>query len=723
MSFEREKRLLLGWLALLAPIPLPFNQVLEWPLLFLYSLAVIVFLQRADTGRVVQLPNWALNLLGLIYLPIFATDIRLAIVRNSPVRALLHLILFLVVVKLFSLRKEQEKWHLLVAIYFIFIGAMATSSHVTIGLYLLAFLVASSLALGRLAQLHMVARFGQDHTLHPQNSGTRTLPYRAPLLLGMLAVIFVSIPLFATMPRFREPFVLGTGTGIAGIGRTTGFSDSVDLSLTTSIRGNRNVVARVQYESTVDSPGDLRFKGATFDLYRNNRWFRLPQQAVRLQPTEERVFQLARTPEEGAIQHADMFLEPIGSNAMILPSEAIGLEMDFFPVIDVDPGGAVLLPVVRRRDTLRYRVHLANRPTIAARLAPDPTHELAALDVRELSPRITELASQVMGEGTAEERTDRLEQHLLTQYAYTTDLLGRTGANPLEDFLFEYRSGHCEFFASSMVLMLRSQGIPARYVTGFLGAEYNPLQDYFILRQGSAHAWVEAFTPDRGWQIYDPTPPEGRPVLAARGLRLFLTQVVDFITFRWDRYVLTYGADDQKSFFEDVKSFFTEWWEGFRDVFSKDEELELESSPGVAIDREFEKRQGEPAWQKPGFRILFAMALLSLTALAWLFWQRYRSFDGQTAYLRLRTRLVAFGLDLPDSLPPLEVERRAVTHLPDLEGPIHRIVRHYLQENFAEEPLSETEIQELRRDWASVHKTLRKPPAKAHAPLITAPTS
>ena len=153
MTFAREKRLLLGWLALLAPIPLPFNQVLEWPALFLYCLVVIYFLQRADADNRSWLPDWALNVLGLAYLPFFLIDIRLTFVRSSPVKALLHLILFLVVVKLFSIRQERDKWHLMVAIFFVFVGAMATSSHVTVGLYLLAFLVAGLLALARLAHL------------------------------------------------------------------------------------------------------------------------------------------------------------------------------------------------------------------------------------------------------------------------------------------------------------------------------------------------------------------------------------------------------------------------------------------------------------------------------------------------------------------------------------------------------------------------------------------
>ena len=139
-------------------------------------------------------------------------------------------------------------------------------------------------------------------------------------------------------------------------------------------------------------------------------------------------------------------------------------------------------------------------------------------------------------------------------------MIVRDGETPLEDFLFVYRSGHCEYFASSMVLLLRAENVPARLATGFLGAEYNPLEGYYIVRQENAHAWVEAYTPARGWRIYDPTPPEGRPSVPARDFFHFMSQVYDYLTFRWDRYVLTYGAEDQRTFFQDVRQRLADLW-------------------------------------------------------------------------------------------------------------------------------------------------------------------
>ncbi len=704
MTFGREKRLWLGALALLAPVPLPFNQVLEWPALFVYALLVIHFLQRAERGAWLTLGNWALNLLGLAYLPVFAFDLRAAFERGSAVTALLHLILFLVVVKLYSIRREKDKWHLAVAIYFLFVGAMATSSHVSIAPYLVAFLVLSVLVLGRFAHLHTVAGFGNA------GSSPAPPPYRAPLTLGTLLVLLVAVPLFASMPRIREPYILGRGTGSPGMARTTGFSDSVDLSLTSSIRANRNVAVRVQYEdmTRLGNPADLRFKGAAFDHYRNRNWYRTLQHTEVLRPrataTLSRYFELGSGEPVNA---ATLFLQPLNSNSLVMPMEALALDLELQTPVGRDPGGAILIPE-RPREPIRYRVELAAEPVIGAQLDDDPESELSALDPGGLTPRMRELARRVMGADGEEtlsddEKIDRLEQHLLTGYAYTLDYLGRTGESPLEDFLFVYKSGHCEFFASAMVLLLRSEGIPARFVTGFLGAELNPLEGYFVLRQQNAHAWVEAYTESRGWRIYDPTPPDGRPTVAEQSLALFLSQVYDYLTFRWDRYVLTYGAEDQESFFRRLRERLRNFWSRFE----AEEEPATPPAP-FAVDTATREEIRSPWVWQPRLPLLVLLALFAAAVAVLVAWNRRQPLSGAAAYLRLRALLRRSGLPVSDSLAPLELAERAAGRFPAAAAALRHVVRHYVRESFAERALSESERRGLIDALRSVEETLKE---------------
>ena len=703
MTFGREKRLWLGALALLVPIPLPFNQVLEWPFLFVYALLVIHFLQRAERGTWTNLSNWALNILGLFYLPIFFVDLRSAFIRGNAVTALLHLILFLLVVKLYSIRREKDKWHIVVAIFFLFVAAMATSSHVSIVPYLLTFLILGLLLLARFAHLHMMTSGAEEH------AEAQGLPFRAPLTLGTLLVLLVAVPLFATMPRIREPYILGRGSGSGGIARTTGFSDSVDLSITSSIRANRNVAMRVQYEDEImlGDPSNLRFKGAAYDRYQNRNWYRALQRAEALtpqdSPTVGRLFELGV--DQPAINKAVLFMEPLNSFSLVLPVETLRVRTDRQTALGIDPGGAVLMPV-RPIEALRYEVDLADGPVIHARLDDAPDGELSALDPSGLTPQIIELAEQVMGEGDDDARIDHLERHLLTQYAYTLDYLGRTGENPLDDFLFVYKSGHCEYFASAMVLMLRSQGIPARFVTGFLGAELNPIESYYVIRQQNAHAWVEAYTETRGWRIYDPTPPDGRPVVAEQSLSLLVSQVYDYITFRWDRYVLTYGAEDQDSFFRRIRERVREFWGKVRELASKDEP---ETAPPT-FDQEIEANEEERApwvWQ-PNLPLFELFALFAAAVGALILWNRHRPPTGAAAYVLLRRRLERAGLPISDALAPLDLEQRAVARFSLAADSIRYIVSLYVSESFAERELAGAERRGLRDATRTLEDALRE---------------
>jgi transglutaminase-like putative cysteine protease len=101
---------------------------------------------------------------------------------------------------------------------------------------------------------------------------------------------------------------------------------------------------------------------------------------------------------------------------------------------------------------------------------------------------------------------EAIQQHLQDDYAYSLDYVYANRRDPIVEFLLEEKVGHCEFFASAMAVLLRMRGIPARLVGGYRVTELNPVGGYYIVRERNAHAWVEAYLPERGWTTYDPTP-------------------------------------------------------------------------------------------------------------------------------------------------------------------------------------------------------------------------
>jgi hypothetical protein len=121
---------------------------------------------------------------------------------------------------------------------------------------------------------------------------------------------------------------------------------------------------------------------------------------------------------------------------------------------------------------------------------------------------ITPLAREwTRGIEDPEQRMRALELHLLSDYHYSLEFEQRTRNDPIVDFLFIEKRGHCEYFATALALLGRRLGIPTRVVGGYRVTEYSALGDYFIVREQNAHAWVEAWLPDRGWTTFDPTPP------------------------------------------------------------------------------------------------------------------------------------------------------------------------------------------------------------------------
>jgi hypothetical protein len=176
-------------------------------------------------------------------------------------------------------------------------------------------------------------------------------------------------------------------------------------------------------------------------------------------------------------------------------------------VVAVDRHGALRIPKGLEAGTVyqvssRFR-YVGEHPAHRSFPPSDKSVYLQLPD--DLDPRIAELAGQVAGGAAPLEAAAKLERHLRSQYAYTLDTLPSQNRTPLAEFLFETRRGHCEFFASAMAVMLRTQGIPARLVTGFAATNLNPLTGYYEVRVLDGHAWVEAWFEEYGWMLFEPT--------------------------------------------------------------------------------------------------------------------------------------------------------------------------------------------------------------------------
>ena len=175
-------------------------------------------------------------------------------------------------------------------------------------------------------------------------------------------------------------------------------------------------------------------------------------------------------------------------------------------LVSVDRAG-VVLPPDRSRVRLYGVLHEVNHQRTQE--GPREPAELAAsLQLPDnLDPRMVELAEEIAGGApTAEVAVERVVAHLRESYQYSLDVGQIDRQDPLADFLFNKERGWCEYFAGAAAVLLRTQGIPTRYVKGFNVIGSQRKGDYYLVREWDRHAWIEAYIEGKGWLEYDPTP-------------------------------------------------------------------------------------------------------------------------------------------------------------------------------------------------------------------------
>jgi protein-glutamine gamma-glutamyltransferase len=172
------------------------------------------------------------------------------------------------------------------------------------------------------------------------------------------------------------------------------------------------------------------------------------------------------------------------------------------------------------------------------------------------------------GDIPEQSRARTLERHLRDsgQYGYSLNMaITDDKIDPVEDFLFNRRRGHCEYFASALALMLRAVDIPSRLITGFKGAD--PLADKgnYEVQQRHAHAWVEAYLDER-WIILDPTPTERDDSVRERSARSgFWAATRDSLSAIWSNYVVALSLDrQQQALYEPLRGSVSTGWGAVR---------------------------------------------------------------------------------------------------------------------------------------------------------------
>lgn len=699
LPFHRERLLALGRLALLAPLPLPFSDSLEWGFFAGWALVVSIPLLMVSRGKVPRLPNWALNLVGLVLLFGFYFDLRMGV--RSLLKATVHLLLATLLVKLVSIVKERDFATLLVLVTFVFVASVATSFHSTVVLFVGLFAAAAWPVLVRWALWRDLAGAPAEWGRDPR---TRTLPGRRAIAGSVVACLVLAAPFFLVLPRIKSPYVRGQAVSQE---IWTGFTESVDPGVSGRLKQSDEVVLR--FETDVTGPGqrfaeEVRFRTLAFSTYEQRTWRKPSGPSRLLRPDRAGEIEVAAGPTPGATMLVD--LAPLGSRYLPLPATARTVSLTGSATrlpgggwLERDGLSNLLLPLEPQRG-VTYEVGFGGRPE-PDRLEPfgdDPSRRGTG------SARVSAFVAEVAGGADPAVEplvvAERLERFLAGRFAYSVDV-PLSGASPVEEFLFERRKGHCEAFATAMAMALRDVGIPTRFVTGFLGAEPAFLGRTFVVRGRNAHAWVEVYGgPERGWLVFDPTPADGRPGSQRASLLAQLRNLGESVELLYDRWVLSFGQADQEELVGRLR--------------------EAAERAALAV-----RRAGVDVATARGPRAAAAAAVA--LAVAWAAWRRlsprgrrrgvFGTERGATpalaAYRSLQKLLRRRGAGLTVAAAPGETVAAAARCSPAAGRLSREIVRAYLLESFGGREASPDDARRLADALRELRRALREAPPAA----------
>jgi transglutaminase-like putative cysteine protease len=491
--------------------------------------------------------------LSVAYFIFFAVDYF--VFSRAFLPATVHLALFGVVVRMFSLRRERD--HVTLAIL-AFLMVLAAAVLTVDSIFLFCFAAFMLMAVGTFVLMEMrrsahTADVQATHSNDPQEHRhlAFSLARVAPAL--MLMILIGGAAVFFVMPRMSAGYM---GDYSFGTDFSTGFSDHVQLGQIGQIQQSNVVVMHIQIDDDKVGRYDLRWRGVALSNFDGTTWSNPREKLI----VHENCCSITAVPQANGplrsyvtasqtrehIIHYRVVMEPIGTDVFFLAPWARRVTGDYRMLAADSVGTVYNFDDQHSISSYQAESDIAEPAPAelrgAGRYYP-PQIQAAYLRLPALDPRVPRLAAQITGSASNDfDKAAAMENYLRTHFGYTLQLPQTKVRDPIANFLFERKQGHCEYFASAMAVMLRTLGIPSRVVNGFRSDEFNDLTGNYVVRAKDAHSWVEAYFPGYGWQTFDPTPAGGggSPQGWSR-IGLYIDAMSSF----WRDWVVSYDSSHQ----------------------------------------------------------------------------------------------------------------------------------------------------------------------------------
>lgn len=449
----------------------------------------------------------------------------------------------------------------------------------------------------------------------------------------------IMVVLFLLFPRFGPLWGLPSD---ATAGRT-GLNDRMTMGTLAQLALDDGVALTVRFPGTAPPAQSLYFRGPVLGDFDGREWRPVPGNVMLTGMRLPQVRPMGR---------------PVPYEITIEPTR-----VNVLPLLEttVDPPAVDEFPL-RQRPDLQWLTSrpLIERQRISATAYPDFQHgplepviglrafvELPA----GYNPRMLAWAAQLRSQpryaqASAGVVVRALYQHIRTQgYSYTLapgtygDAEGR---HAIDEFWFDRKEGFCEHFAAAFVVALRAMDIPARIVTGYQGAERNPVDGYYVVRNSFAHAWAEYWEEGVGWVRADPTAAVAPDRISANANLRAPPGLV----------ATAFGAinEDLLRALRDRWTALNTAWNQWVLNYSRGRQLDLLKSLGFQ----------SPGWQELAMLLLGLLVAATTVGAAWAAWERSRQDPWLRAYRQMQQRLARAGLTSADHEPPRTLAARAL---------------------------------------------------------------
>jgi protein-glutamine gamma-glutamyltransferase len=514
---------------------------LDWPTAVLTLSALVLRLLMASGVLEVEISGRLTDALALCFVGFYPLDYLY--ISGAFLPATVHFIFFLLVCKVLTARSNRDFTYLKLLAVLELLAAAILSTNLSFFAFLALFMM---FAIASFSSGEVRVSTQKPRTV--VRGGLRAFPRRLSTLAIFLFIGILSMTgaLFFVLPR----------TARAAIERFVpqryhlpGFSSEVTLGKIGEIKQSSAPVMHIHKEIG-EGLLDVRWRGAALTEFDGKRWFNRSggEEIIHVPPdTHQVVLDYKRHLRRAERLVYRVQLSEIAPDTLFFAGQVQSISVNT-PLLRRTRGGTLRVTDGGASGLKYVAASVVEDELSTPRTPPEPLPPFERDDLLllpdNLDVRIPRLARETIeGSATEDAKARAIERYLRRNYGYTLQLLPATVQDPLANFLFDRRKGHCEYFASAMAVMLRTVGIPSRVVTGFSSGVYNPLTGWQVVRSSDAHSWVEAWIPTRGWTTYDPTPPDPGATESAFMARaaLFFDAADQF----WQDWILSYNLDRQ----------------------------------------------------------------------------------------------------------------------------------------------------------------------------------